>query len=132
MLLKACRRCGKLITYGNTYCDECRPIVEAARQARNVANRKAANKRYNKRRDPKYTRFYGSAAWRMLSAKRLLNDGYRCRECGKVATEVDHIIPIQTTEGWERRLDYDNTQSLCHGCHDKKHGRFIKKNNNRL
>lgn len=128
MLLKACNRCGNLIPYGSTYCKECAPIVEAEREARLRESRLKSNREYNKRRDPKYVRFYNSIPWRMLSAKRLQDDGYRCVMCGKIASEVDHIIPIQTPEGWERRLDYDNTRSLCKDCHNKKHDRFKKRN----
>lgn len=53
--------------------------------------------------------------------------GYRCEECGAIASEVHHIVPIQTDEGWERRLDYNNLECVCVYCHNKKHGRFIKK-----
>ena len=44
-----------------------------------------------------------------------------------MATEVHHIKPIQTDEGWERRLDYDNTKSVCIECHNYYHNRFQKK-----
>jgi 5-methylcytosine-specific restriction endonuclease McrA len=118
--------------YGSTYCSTCRPIVEAEREAqlqeKIKQNKRKYNKEYNKKRDPKYVRFYNGGDWRALSAKRLSDDDYKCEWCGKVATEVDHIIAIQTPEGWERRLDYANTRSLCHDCHDRRHGRFIKKN----
>lgn len=127
MLLKSCNRCGNLIPYGSAYCKECTPIVEAEREARRAEYNKESNKRYNKTRDPKYVQFYNSVAWRMLSAKRLQDDGYRCAWCGKIATEVDHIKEIKTPEGWDLRLDYNNTRSLCHDCHDKRHNRFIKK-----
>ena len=129
MLLKSCHRCGNLIPYGSAYCKECTPIVEEEREARRRENSLKSNRRYNKTRDPKYSRFYNGVDWRMLSAKRLQDDGYRCVMCGGIATEVDHVIPIQTPEGWELRLDYNNTRSLCHGCHDKRHNRFVKKNN---
>lgn len=127
MLLKACNRCGNLIPYGSAYCKACTPIVTAEREARKAEYNKTANKRYNKTRDPKYGRFYNSGEWRALSAKRLQDDGFRCVMCGKIASEVDHIIPIQTPEGWELRLDYDNTRSLCKDCHNEKHDRFKKK-----
>ena len=127
MLLKSCKRCGNLIPYGNVYCNTCKPIVDAERQARLEQSRKESNKRYNQKRDPKYIRFYRSSEWRILSRKRLQDDGYKCVKCGKIASEVDHIKPIQTPEGWERRLDYDNTQSLCLDCHNEKHNRFKKK-----
>ena len=127
MLLKACNRCGNLIPYGSPYCKTCTPIVEAEREARLSEYRKESNKRYNKTRDPKYVRFYNSGEWKALSAKRLQDDGYRCAWCGAIATEVDHIVEIKTPEGWEKRLDYDNTRSLCHDCHDKRHDRFKKR-----
>lgn len=127
MLLKSCGRCGNLIPYGATYCTKCLPIVEAEREARIQESRLKSNREYNKTRDPKYVRFYNSVEWRTLSAKRLQDDGYRCAWCGKIAAEVDHIIEIKTPEGWEKRLDYDNTRSLCHACHDKRHNRFKKK-----
>ena len=127
MLLKSCSRCGDLIPYGSSYCSKCTPIVEAERAERIQAARLKANKQYNKQRDPKWGAFYRGAAWRALSAKRLQDDNFRCAWCGKIATEVDHIIEIKTPEGWERRLDYSNTRALCTDCHNKRHKRFIKK-----
>lgn len=127
MLLKACNRCSTLIQYGNVYCDICRPIVEGEREARRQENIKASNKRYNKTRDPKYGRFYNSPEWRVLSRVRLQGDGYRCVKCGAIASEVDHIKAIQTPEGWELRLEYDNLQSLCLACHNAKHERFKRR-----
>lgn len=127
MLLKACGRCGDLIPYGSAYCSKCLPIVTAEREARLKDTKRKNNRDYNRGRDPRYTRFYNSAEWRTLSAKRLQDDGYRCAWCGKIANEVDHIIEIQTPEGWERRLDYGNTRSLCHDCHNKRHKRFENK-----
>ena len=127
MLLKACNRCGNLIPYGAPYCEECAPIVEAAREARIQEARLRSNRKYNKTRDPKYSQFYNSIEWRTLSAKRLQDDGFRCAWCGKIADEVDHIVEIKTPDGWERRLDYSNTRSLCKRCHNKRHKRFEKK-----
>ena len=127
MLLKSCGRCGNLIQYGGTYCPTCKPIVEEERERRRSETMKAINRRYNKTRDPKYGRFYNSADWRVLSRKRLQDDGYKCVMCGAFASEVDHIVPIQTPEGWDKRLDYDNTRSLCLDCHNKRHNRFQKK-----
>jgi 5-methylcytosine-specific restriction endonuclease McrA len=128
MILKSCNRCGSLIQYGATYCDICRPIVEAEREARKAEANKRANRRYNQARDPKYIRFYNSSEWRILSRKRLQDDGYKCVKCKKIASEVDHIEAIQTPGGWSRRLDYSNLQSLCIECHNAKHDRFKKRN----
>ena len=127
MLLKACNRCGNLIPYGSPYCADCTPIVEAKREARRQEVKRANDRRYNKTRDPKYAQFYNSKEWRTLSLKRLQDDGFRCAWCNKIADEVDHIIEIKTPEGWERRLDYTNTRSLCHSCHNKRHKRFEKR-----
>lgn len=127
MLLKPCGRCGSPVPYGIRYCNKCAPIMEAEIQERIQRSRQKSNQRYNKTRDPKYVRFYNSKDWRVLSLSRLQYDNYKCVKCGKIASEVDHIKAIQTPEGWERRLDFDNTQSLCLDCHNKKHNRFIKK-----
>jgi len=127
MIIKPCSRCKKFIPYGSTYCPECAPIVEAEREARLRESRLKGNREYNKKRDPKYSRFYNSTEWRVLSRARLQHDGYKCVKCGKIASEVDHIKPIQTPEGWELRLDHDNLQSLCIGCHNEKHERFKKR-----
>ena len=127
MLLKSCGRCGNLIPYGVAYCTRCAPIVQEEREARLRESRLKSNREYNKTRDPKYVRFYNSLAWRALAAKRLQDDKYKCTWCGKIADEVDHIIEIKTPEGWELRLDYDNTRSLCTECHNKRHNRFMKK-----
>lgn len=131
MLLKACNRCGNLIPYGRAYCEACAPIVEAAKAERVVQSKRESDRRYNKRRDPKYGGFYRSGAWRRLARRRIQGDGYKCKICGKIATEVDHIVPIQTPEGWERRLDWGNLQSLCVDCHNKKHNRFKKRGEER-
>lgn len=124
MLLKSCARCGKLIPYGPRYCEECKKIVDEQTAARAAESSKRSDRAYNQRRDPRYGQFYRSKEWRIMARKRIQDDNYRCRICGQVATEVDHIVPIQTAEGWERRLDYDNTQSVCVKCHNEKHHRF--------
>lgn len=120
MLLNPCMRCRKLIRYPNKYCDACLPAAEAERQER----ARQCNARYNLKRDPKYRRFYSSAAWRRLSKARLRDARYRCEDCGKLAIEVHHIDPIQSESGWERRLDWDNLKALCLRCHNKAHGRW--------
>lgn len=127
MLYKHCKRCGKAIPYPRTYCGPCQADVDAYRAKIQAENKRASDRRYNATRDKKYGRFYNSTDWRTLSKSRLQADGYRCKHCGKIATEVDHIQEIQTDDGWELRLEWNNLQSLCHSCHDKKHGRFRKR-----
>ena len=127
LLLKPCNRCGNLIPYGSPYCKECTPIVEAEREARLAESRKESNKRYNKTRDPKYIRFYNGIEWRTLSAKYTQDKGYRCEVCRAMATQVHHKKAIQTPEGWELRLDYNNLKLLCTHCHNEEHERFQRR-----
>lgn len=127
MLLKSCSRCGDLIPYGAVYCSKCAPIVQAEKEKRLEESRKDSNRKYNQTRDPKYTRFYNSPDWRVLSAKYTQDKGYRCEACGKMATQVHHKKPIQTSEGWDRRLDYTNLELLCTSCHNERHDRFKKR-----
>ena len=127
MLLKSCGRCGKLVPYGVSYCTECLPIIQAMKEEQ----KRKRDKVYNGNRDPRYTRFYNSIEWRTLSTKRLQDDGYRCVWCNAIATEVDHIVELKDPRGWDLRLDYDNLRSMCHACHDKRHGRFVRKGRTR-
>lgn len=127
MLLKACNRCGNLIPYGSAYCKDCTPIVEAEREARRLEAKKEGDKRYNKTRDPKYVRFYNSVDWRSLSARYAQDKGYKCERCKLMATQVHHKKPIQTPEGWELRLAYDNLELLCTQCHNDEHDRFKRR-----
>lgn len=124
MLLKSCSRCGKLIPYGKTRCESCEAIVQKIKEGARLESKRAADRVYNKKRDSKYGHFYNSKDWRTLARKRIQQDRYRCVKCGQIATEVDHIIPIQTPDGWNKRFDIDNLQSLCRGCHNAKHNRF--------
>lgn len=43
----------------------------------------------------------------------------QCRNCGRVANEVDHIIPKRQRGS----NDHSNLQSLCKPCHSRKTGR---------
>ena len=125
-----------MIPYGPIYCDACAPIVEAEREAaaarKEEARKKRYNRAYNKRRDPKYLTFYRSKAWRTLSKAFLSDAGYKCQAglggCQGLATEAHHVQPIQTEEGWERRLDWDNLEAVCTSCHNKRHPEKFKSN----
>ena len=121
MITKVCSRCKKVIPYPLTYCNECKQKVDGEIEEA----KKKSNKRYNKTRDPKYVRFYNSSNWRTLSNKYRQDKEYKCEVCGHYATEVHHIKPIQTDEGWNRRLDYSNLKCVCIECHNAQHKRFI-------
>jgi len=124
-VLKACPRCRALIPQGLRYCSNCAPIMEAKRADTEAYNKRMYNKAYNKRRDPKYREFYNSTAWRAVSRAVLSDAGYRCTAgltgCTGLAVEVHHIKPIQTSEGWELRLDVSNLEPLCTSCHNGRH-----------
>lgn len=110
MLMKICPKCGKLIPYPNTYCNDCR---------RDIPTRKESSKHYDKhRRNKTNDVFYHSQEWRALSAYVMSKYNYQCVECGKVATEVHHIVELN--EDWSKRLDIDNLIPLCTSCHNKK------------
>ncbi len=135
MLLKACPRCKRMIPHGLPYCAECAPIAEAqraeAQERKAEYKRKKYNQNYNKQRDPKYLTFYRSKEWKITSRAKLQQAGYKCQAklpgCTHLAVEVHHTKPIQTPEGWELRLDWDNLEPVCTACHNSRHKRFKKK-----
>ncbi len=126
MRLKLCAKCQKVIEAPNTYCEECQKKVDEFKEE----YKKKANNRYNKQRNKKEEQFYNSKAWRTLS-KKYMDKHSLCELCNKdtytLAEEVHHIKPIQTPEGWERRLDWHNLIALCHMHHNMMHGRFKRR-----
>lgn len=129
MAVHPCPRCGRLVPVGVAYCTDCRPVAEAqaaeARERRQAYKRRQYNTAYNKRRDPRYLEFYRSKAWRLTSRAKLQAAGYKCQAglagCTRLAVEVHHIKPIQTPEGWDHRLDWDNLEAVCTTCHNGRH-----------
>jgi len=107
------------------YCTACAPIVRADKEKQQAEKKAARNRRYDAQRDPKYREFYNSREWRLLSAKYMQDKHYQCEGCGALADHTHHVVPIQTAEGWARRLDYSNLRALCHKCHNIAHDRFI-------
>lgn len=135
MVLKPCPRCKRMIPHGWAYCPDCAPIAAAQRaeaQDRKAEyKRKQYNKKYNRQRDPKYLTFYRSKEWKITSRSKLQQAGYKCQArlqgCTHLAVEVHHIKPIQTDEGWDLRLDWDNLEPVCTACHNGRHQRFKTK-----
>ncbi|HEL0000868.1 HNH endonuclease [Streptococcus equi subsp. zooepidemicus] len=80
-----------------------------------------------------YRTFYHKTEWRKLrqeAIKRDNNECVWCRERGRLTTtnlEVDHIKEVQYYP--ELALDIDNLRTLCKECHNKRHGRYQKKEN---
>jgi len=129
-ILKACPRCHAMIPQGLPYCAKCAPLVEAQREEYRQRNQAARDRQYNRRRDPKYLTFYRSKPWRETSRAKLQDAGYKCEAglsgCTGLAVEVHHIKPIQTPEGWETRLEWDNLEAVCICCHNARHQRGKK------
>lgn len=128
MIYKLCRKCKTPIVHPATYCSKCQIIFEE----KQLELQKERDRRYNKKRDPKYKQFYNSNEWKILKEKKLQDEQYQCERCnskGKInlATEVHHIKYIQTEEGWELRLEYGNLEALCIDCHNYRHSRFQKR-----
>jgi len=97
--------CSALTT--ERYCDE---------------HRRLTHREYKDRRTDTYEqRFYSSARWRKVRARKLAANPL-CEMCikdGRLtgAQMVDHITPIKRGGA---QLDMNNLQSLCNACHNKK------------
>ena len=134
MIMKPCPRCKKLIPYGQSYCKDCAPIAAAELEQIKERNAKRKAQIYNSRRDPKYLTFYRSKDWKRQSRAKLASVQYKCEArlsgCQIYACEVHHIKPIQTEEGWDKRLDWDNLEAVCTSCHNGRHPEKLKRWNN--
>ena len=101
LIRKPCAHAGcPRLTRGVTYCEQ--------------HTRKASAVRYQVTKEGK--RFYNSKQWRVLR-QHVLSSNPVCVMCGRLANEVDHIVPI-SMGGVPDSLD--NLQSLCKPCHSKK------------
>lgn len=108
-----------------------RAAAEAAerKHAARIKKYRTAHPRANDR----CAAFYRSADWKRTSRAKLSAAEYHCEakldgDCTGLACEVHHIQPIQTPEGWERRLDWENLEAVCTHCHNLRHaGRFARK-----
>lgn len=132
MIMKPCPRCKKLMPYGLAYCKDCAPIAQAELEAIKERNLKKKMQRYNSRRDPKYLTFYRSKDWKRQSRAKLESVQYKCEArlngCQGYAVEVHHIKPIQTPEGWDKRLEWENLEAVCTSCHNGRHPEKLRRN----
>lgn len=67
--------------------------------------------------------FYRSKQWDAVRRYCLMRDNYLCRECGRPAEEVHHIVHLSPTTIWDKSiaLNPDNCVSLCKECHFNEH-----------
>lgn len=108
MIQRRCKHptCRKLIDEYESYCVD----HTTTREKQYNANRREYNK--------EYMSFYNSKIWRNTSKLILMENDYLCNHCGGIATMVDHIVP--TKVNWDKRLEKENLQPLCWGCHNTK------------
>lgn len=116
-LKKMCARCGKIIDYGNRYCDKCKGI---------------SYKDYNRhKRDKVLQSFYNSLAWKSIVKMVKARDKGLCLCClkkNKISyyNVVHHIEELK--ENRDKSLDIDNLICLCHSCHAKIHAEYKTEN----
>ena len=77
---------------------------------------------------PERDRFYDSRWWRAFRRVFLARHALCEMDCAKEgrltpATDVDHVKPISTEEGWALRLDESNCRAGCHACHSRRTAR---------
>lgn len=133
MTLKPCPRCKKLIPCGMAYCEICAPLARQALQEKRDAARKSLRRKRSHREYDRCAAFYHSKAWKETSKGKLNSCGWICEAhidegCTRLATEVHHIRPIQTEEGWSLRLDWNNLEAVCVHCHNLRHPEKIPRN----
>lgn len=113
-----CSTCHKLTRQANGYCDDHQSLAQ-----QDEAKRQAYYDRY--KRNKKTQKHYQSKEHKIWAKAIATKSNGLCVLCSTVeaptiGTEADHIIPIETPEGWKRRLEISNGQWLCHSCHMKK------------
>ncbi|WP_017435133.1 HNH endonuclease [Saccharococcus caldoxylosilyticus] len=116
--LRPCNKIGCPNLTKNRYCKQHKHLVEQRQRTRRN------DKEYDKhKRNQQARAFYHSREWERLRQAALARDHYLCQHClqhNRItrAVIVDHIVPISVD--WSKRLSLDNTQSLCHPCHNRK------------
>lgn len=103
---RPCRRagCPALVTGDRGFCEQ-----HSAADWREQDRRKRETR-------PEDKRFYDSALWRAAREQQLRASPF-CKECGRMAEMVDHVVPLR--HGGEP-TNPSNLASLCHRCHNVK------------
>lgn len=129
-IMKMCGKvgCMKHIPHTDTYCNK------------HTQDKKAYDKKNSGEYDrlrrleaPENRAFYSSKAWRELRHTVMLKFDYICAACERnghytKASVVDHIIEIK--DDWDKRLDINNLEPLCHTCHNTKTAREKERREN--
>jgi len=62
-----------------------------------------------------YNEFLNSTEWNKIRFEVLIRDNFICKDCGKTACRVHHLNYLNLK-------DKSILISLCHDCHNKRHG----------
>lgn len=84
----------------------------------------------------KYDEFYHSTPWLKQRRHKLMVQPL-CEVClrsGRMTTAdmVHHKEELRSPNGWEKRLDLDNLESICYTCHNKEEHRYSWKNRGKI
>lgn len=126
--MKKLCRCGKKIDYYTKACDEC--LAEMEKEKRQRVKRYDRDIR-NSSSNSRYTQFYNSKQWEILSDIVKRNFHGICPVCDVdhgllVESDTTHHI-VELREDFSLRLVEDNLIPLCHDCHNKLHANYTEK-----
>lgn len=106
--------CSGVAKRGRNFCDACAAAKDQIRRERGLARLRRLGKAADKKRANARSRGY-DRRWQKLRKIYLARHPF-CIKCPRLATEVDHILPL--AEGGTHADD--NLQALCKSCHSRK------------
>ena len=100
--------CGKSVFLPDRYCDKHKTIKEEQKARAQLF--------YERRRGSSSSRGY-NYKWTKFRREYLRLHPV-CACCGRLATEIDHIVPFKSDK--TKIFELTNLQPLCHECHSRK------------
>ena len=91
----------------------CSPAVKIT-----IKNGQEIKTEIKSKKDPAYKEYLKSKKWKILRSKRLRKDKYKCKKCGKKATQVHHLTYCRIYNEYLSDLI-----SLCTKCHKRLHNK---------
>lgn len=91
--------------------------------------KKQKNSKPSGRKHTKLEKFYKSDRWHLARTIVITRANGKCERCGKVGTEVHHIIRLtpDNVDDVSISINPKNLILLCKECHNIEHGRFSSK-----